>query len=263
MRLSREKLLWILLLVISFCLLIGSKEQRLHKASLLGRTVYYPFLTSFNEIEELFTMRQRNQILADKLAQKLLLTNQLENELHTVKRALQIQEDILWETERPYSYRIASVIAYRGSFTNRILIIDKGSRHNIEVDFPVISENGAVGKILTVFPNHSLVLPLTNPLFKLGVIAERNGIQGLLEADNYGNIFMNMLLSGSQINIGDRIVTSTVSTIFPRGYPIGTVQRLIKNPEDVYMKAQIAPFAEVSNLEQVIVLFYKKELPDE
>ena len=116
---------------------------------------------------------------------------------------------------------------------------------------------------MNVFPQHAVILPISNPQFKLGVITYKSNIQGLLEADVYGNIHMNMIRAGSQVNIGDVILTSSVSTFFPRGFPVGTVTRLIKNPEDVYMKAQISPYANINDLEQVIILFYRKDLPDE
>jgi rod shape-determining protein MreC len=189
--------------------------------------------------------------------------NEVENELETLRKTLQIKDYDYWDQETPYDFKIASVIAYRGGFTDRILILDKGRNHNIKEDYPVISEDGIVGKVLTVFPNHALVLPITNSMFKLGVITEKNSVQGLLEADDYGNMYMNLISAGAQISPGDLVVTSVVSRIFPRGFPVGRVSKLVKNPEDVYMKAMITPYAEINNLEQVSVLFYHKELPDE
>lgn len=263
MRLSREKLLCIFYLLISFVLLIGSNDQRIAKANFLGSSVYYPFLTSLNRIDELFKLRDRNRILSERLAEKIIIANTLEDELHTLQRVLHLQDSFPESSIQPVNFAISSVIAHRGSIYNRTLIIDKGKNDGIEMNFPVISENGVVGKILSVFPNYSVVLPITNPQFRLGVITDQSGVQGLMEADVYGNIFMNMIRTGSYITIGDMIVTSSVSTFFPRGYPVGSISRLQKNPEDPYMKAQINPYANVNDLEQVIVLFYKKDLPDE
>jgi rod shape-determining protein MreC len=216
-----------------------------------------------NRVEEIFHIRKRNRELAEKLAEKIITANSLEEDLHTLQRIIQIQEDFLWETTKPQSFKISSVIAHRGSRTERTLIIDKGRKDNIEVNYPVISEHGVVGKILTVYPHHAVVLPISNPQFKLGVITAKTNVQGLLESDVYGRMYMNMIRTGAQVNVGDKIVTSSVSTFFPRGYPVGTVTRLIKTPEDVYMKAEITSHANINDLEQVIVLYFKKELPDE
>ncbi len=263
MRFTRDRLLWLTYLLISLILLIGSNEQRLSKANFLGSSVYLPLLSSLNRVEEIFSLRRRNRILSEKLAEHIITANSLEQELHTLVRVIHIQENFHRETSGTNSFKISSVIAHSGDISNRTLIIDKGKSDGVKVNFPVISENGVVGKILNVFPNHSVVLPITNSRFKLGVITEMTNIQGLMEADVYGNISMDMIRTGSPVNVGDVIVTSSVSTFFPRGYPIGRITRLLKDPEDVFMKAQISPYAKVNDLEQVIVLFYEKDLPDE
>ena len=263
MRLSRDTIVWLVLLLACLILLLGSEEQRLRKASLLGRTFYYPFLSSVNHIEELIKAKKRNEELSQILSSTILKFHELETDLATLKRTLQIQDNQPWEPEVNYDFRIASVISYRGNFTNRLLIINEGSNKQIKENYPVFSEKGIVGKVITVYPNHSIILPINNSLFKLGVITEQNNIQGLLEADNYGNVYMSLLSSGAQVNTGDVVVTSMASKIFPRGFPVGKVSKLVKNPEDIYMKAIITPYAEINNLEQVSVLFYQKELPDE
>lgn len=262
MRLTHDILLWLTLLLISMILLIGTNEQRLAKANFLGSSVYYPLLSSLNHIEEIFHLRERKAILSEKLAETLLHVNSLEEELYTLKRIVDIQENFLWAPSQPHGFLVSSVVSHQGNISNRLLVIDKGRIDGVEVNFPVISEDGVVGRIINVFSSHSLVLPLINPLFKMGVISRKSNVQGLLESDAYGNTTMNMIHPGSQVSIDEVVITSSVSTFFPRGYPVGSITRLVKHPEDVYMRALVTPYAKINDLEQVIVLFYRKEIPD-
>lgn len=262
MNLSREKLVWIIYLIIGLALILGSTDQRLYKANLISSTVYYPLVGSVRRIEELFHIRSRNRMLTEKLAEYIIRSNRMENELLSLQSAMTLGNRLDFQYGDLLNFVVCSVIAYKGSFTNRTLIIDKGNLDGVEPLFPVISENGVVGNILNVFPKHSTVLPITSPHFKLGVITSNSSAQGLLEADVSGNIYMTMIPPGSHISVGDSIVTSSVSTVFPRGYPVGVVSRLFKTPDDVFLRASVTPFNQVNNLEQVIVLFYKKELPE-
>ncbi len=263
MHLTKDKIVWLSYLIVAFILLLGSNEQRLYKANLLSITVYYPLISSVNQIEELFTLRERNKILSERLAHFKTLSNTLQSDLHSLKSIVRLQEQSNFQHGVPLDFKVSSIIAYRGSFTNRTLIIDKGKADGIEKSFPVISENGIVGKIINVFPKHSIVLPMNSPHFKVGVVTENSSVQGLLEADISGSLYMTMIPSGSPVGVGDVVTTSSVSTFFPQGYPVGIISSLLKTPEDIYLRAKIDPFTEINNLEQVIVLFYEKELPEE
>ncbi len=260
---TREKVICILYLVIGFVLLVGNNEQRLARANFIGHTAYYPLIASVSRIEEMLYLREKNRRLSEINAEQLIAINSLENRLHSLKQYINLDLEDAFHTNRVEGFTVASVISYRGSFTNRILVIDKGSDHGVELSFPVVSDSGIVGKIVSVYPKHALVLPFNNPLLKLGVVNMRTNVQGLLEADISGAVYMNMIRAGSQISVGDTVATSSVSTVFPRGFPVGTINRLLKSPEDVYLKALLNPFVTITDLEQVTVLFYRKELPDQ
>ena len=59
--------------------------------------------------------------------------------------------------------------------------------------------------------------------------------------------------------LGDTIVTSNISTVFPKGFPVGIVTKLIEEPDKTHMSAQISTFTKPASLDQVIVLFCKKD----
>lgn len=262
MNLSREKAICLAIFIIGLVLIIGTEEQRIYKANLISGTIYYPLVSNVRYIETLLDVHERNKILSETLAEYKIKSNRLENELFSLKSIVKTEDRDPVLDDQKLDFTLCAVIAYQGSFSNRNLIINKGHLDGIRRSHPVISENGVVGKILNVFPKHSLVMPITNPQFRLGVITKNSRVQGLLEADVSGNVYMTMIPSGTNIAVGDTVMTSSVSTVFPRGYGVGTVRRVFKTPEDVFLRASIEPFNQINNLEQVIVLFYKKDLPE-
>ena len=243
--------------MLSFVLLVGGNDHRIKKASFLSQTIYLPFISSVNRIESLFKIKERNLELMRINTQKTNEVVKLENLLNKIKNT-----KIKYETE-DLEFILSDIIGYKGHFQERSLILNKGSKDNITQDLPVISSNGIVGKIVSVSVNTSVVLPLSHSTFRLGVMCKRNHLQGILESDIYGRSYMSLIKLGSDIALGDTIVTSNISTIFPKGYPVGVVKKLSETPDKVYMNASVTTFVEPTSLDQVIVLKYQKDEKDE
>ncbi len=249
----RKHLYFIIYLIFTFILLLGNKEQRLVKANFLSSTLYSPFINSVDKIENLFKLQKNYQELSKKLAQKTNEIRDLEvilNKLKTTQTNFDVGKQ---------QFILAQVVGYDGRFLERNLIIDKGRVQGIKPDFPVLHSDGIAGKIISVSLNYAIVLPLTHHSCRLGVMLKRNNLQGILETDIYGKTYMTMIKLGSDIKLDDEVVTSNISSIFPKNYPVGKVIKLIESPNKIFMKAEIKTFVESASLDQVIVLYYEKE----
>ncbi len=243
----------IILLLISVILFLGNVEQRQKKANFLSKSVFFPFINSIDNIKENFKVKQKNKQLELDLAVKTIIINNLENELQKIENV-----NMNFETGVP-EFILADVIGLSGNFKERNFIVNKGKKHNIKVDLPVISTDGIIGKIVSVSNNFSVIMPFDHTSFKLGVMTGNSKLQGLLEADIFGNCYMNMVKIGSEINPGDTIVTSHISTIFPKNYPVGIISQISEAADKVHINAKISPFTDPSGLDQVIILFYEKD----
>ncbi len=243
----------IILLLLTIILFLGNSEQRLKKADFLSKTIYFPFINSINIIKENIKVKQKNKRLELDLAVQTITINNLENELQKIENI-----NINFEIDKT-EFVLADVIGLSGNFKERNFVVNKGKKHDIKVDFPVISTDGIIGKIVSVSNNFSVIMPFDHTNFKLGVMTKNTKLQGLLEADIYGNCYMNMVKIGSEINLGDTIVTSNISTIFPKNYPVGVVSQISEAPDKVHINAKISPFTNPASLDQVIILFYEKD----
>ncbi len=249
----RKKLPFLVYFILALLLFLGTNEQRIKKANFISKTIYSPFINSIRKIENLFEIKKQNRLLSDQIAQKTIKVRELEQNLSELS-AININFDI-----KPQKYELAEIIGYNGRFHERNLIIDKGLLDGIKKDFPVIYSNGIVGKVISTSQNYSIVLPFNHYNFHLGIMLKRNKLQGILESNIYGKSYMTMVKLGADIKLGDVVVTSNISSIFPKGYPVGTVTKLIEEPNKLFVKAEISTFVDPSSLDQIIILYFEKD----
>ena len=244
---------FLIYLILAILLFIGNNDDRLKKAQFLSKTIYLPLINSIQKFNSLFDLKEKNQLLSEKLSENTIRIIELENIL------LEIENYKIDYETGGYSHLLADIVGFKGEFKERCLIINKGKKNNIKLNYPVISNDGIVGKIISVSHNYSIVLPLDHSRFKLGVMSKRNHLQGIMKSDIFGNSYMTLIKPGSDIRVGDIIVTSQISSVFPKGFPVGKVIKLIENPADVFMSAKIQTFINPSELDQTVVLLYEKD----
>ncbi|NLK50337.1 MAG: rod shape-determining protein MreC [Candidatus Cloacimonetes bacterium] len=246
----------LILFLLSLLMLIGSQESRMMRASILGRTIFYPFVHSVSSVHSNSQLRDEVKDLKAQLASQTLKTLALQNELKLFSTSLAVAFDTGLE-----DFEVAEVIGYAGPFHQRNLIVDKGTFHGVSLESPVVSSSGIVGKVINAADTYCVVLPFTNPQFQMPVMDSHTIVQGILQSDLRGTLSMNMIKLGSEISVGDTIVTSNLSRLFPKGYPVGRVKRLKESTDNLFITAEISPFTLVENLEHVFILKDKKRKP--
>jgi rod shape-determining protein MreC len=147
----------------------------------------------------------------------------------------------------------AQVIGTSGSEQSRSVFIDKGKHNGIEPNMAVITADGIVGKVLTVFPTTSQVLLLDDQSSGAGGILEKSRLQGIVKGTSSGQVVLEYVMSDEQVQPGDRVLTSGGDGIFPKGLPVGMVTRVSPGHE-LFLNIQIHPAANLSKLEEVLVI---------
>lgn len=149
----------------------------------------------------------------------------------------------------------AHVIGTSGTESSRVLYIDKGSDAGLRTDLPVITPDGVVGKVLDVFPHTAQVLEINDPSSGLGVILTKSRLRGILRGNSNGQIEIVNVMPDEQISAGDAVVTSGGDQIYPRGIPVGTVERIVKDPRrNPYVAILVRPSVHLSRLDEVLVV---------
>lgn len=147
---------------------------------------------------------------------------------------------------------VVSRVIARSSFAwNRTFLIDKGTRQGIRVHMLVLSENALVGKIIEAGPGVSKVLVISDPGFRLGVLVQRTRDQGILYGVVGGRCRVKYIPVDSTLKKGDLAETAGLGSFFLKGIPVGQVERVWKEPGQIYQVAEIKPIADLNRLEEV------------
>jgi rod shape-determining protein MreC len=152
----------------------------------------------------------------------------------------------------------AQVIGSSGSDLSRIIYIDKGENAGIKRDMAVMTSDGVVGKVLVVFPSVSQVLLISDQSSGVGAILEKTRLQGVLRGTANGEVVLERVMSDEQVPVGETVLTSGGDQIFPKGLSVGTVATVGKG-KDLFLNIKIKPAANLSKLEEVLVLVEKQE----
>ena len=152
----------------------------------------------------------------------------------------------------------AQVIGSSGSDLSRIIYIDKGEDSGIKRDMAVLTADGIVGKVLLVYPGESQVLLISDQSSGVGAILEKSRLQGVLRGNANGEVTLERVMSDEQVQSGETVLTSGGDQIFPKGLPIGTVMKVAPG-KDLFLNIKIKPAADLSKLEEVLVLVERQE----
>ncbi|MHB8303108.1 MAG: rod shape-determining protein MreC [Acidobacteriaceae bacterium] len=149
----------------------------------------------------------------------------------------------------------AHVIGTSGTDLSRVLYLDKGAADGLHADMPVITPDGVVGKLRDVFPHTSQLLEIDDQTSGLGVILTETRLRGILRGTAAGQTEIIDILPDERIRAGEPVVTSGGDRIYPRGLPVGTVDRVIDDPErNPYVAVLIRPAVNLSRLDEVLVI---------
>jgi rod shape-determining protein MreC len=180
-----------------------------------------------SSIRSYLDLHAENNLLFERNGQLELEILKLHKKLEQLQSGMLTYDAILTDSiDYPYRFTSANVVNNSITGLHNYITIDKGSQDNIEVDMAVVSVNGVVGVVSTVRDHFSVVLPLLNVKSKLSCKVKRMGDEGSLVWDGRDSRYSNLeeLALHAEFEVGDTIVTSGHSAIFPPGLIVGWVE---------------------------------------
>ncbi|MBI9056251.1 MAG: rod shape-determining protein MreC [Labilibaculum sp.] len=131
--------------------------------------------------------------------------------------------------QQQYIYRTAKIINNSVNKQLNYITLNKGKIHGIKPEMAVVTDNGVVGVINSVSDNFSTAISLLNSRIRVSAKIKKNNYFGSLTWDgkNYKTARLYEIPFHVQIQVGDTIVTSGYSSIFPEGILLGTVQEVL------------------------------------
>ena len=155
----------------------------------------------------------------------------------------------------PDDYRIfkANVIKNSLNKADNYITLDRGSSDGIRPEMGVVDANGVVGIVYKTSPRYSLVIPLLNSKSSISCKIVGSEYFGYLKWEGGDSRFAYLkdLPRHAEFNLGDTVVTSGYSTVFPEGVMVGTVDDMSDSHDGLsyLLKIKLATdFGKVSNV---------------
>lgn len=240
--------------------LVSSLQKGVHAvAAGVGNTV--------NAVHELARLREENAALTEKLRnyEYLQRTNtEIRKENERLKEQLDFSQSV---EQRNFPARIIGRdpdALYSG------LTIDKGSRHGIRKNMPVIAVQsgtvGLVGKVVSVGVVTSLIMPVYDSKCTVSVRIQNTRDIGLLSgrgtAENPLSLKYVKKRVLDELHFGDLVVTSGEGGNYVRDIPVGSISKIAVLDYDASLDIEITPILDFARLETVIVTDLREANPD-
>jgi rod shape-determining protein MreC len=208
-------------------------------------------VSAFENYVYLLNTRSENQKLLQenrKLLGSVAALRETEQENIRLRRLLDFRETYRLETV------VARVIAKDVSSEFRALRINRGENAGIQPNMAVITPEGVVGRVLRTTSDTADIVTILDLLSAVDAISERTRARGIVEGLTDETCELKYALRTDDIRNGDRLVTSGLGGIFPKGIPLGSVIRVNRKSFGISQEVEIEPAVEFSQLEEVAVV---------
>lgn len=138
---------------------------------------------------------------------------------------------------------------------SQLVTIDKGEADRVYVGQLVLDTHGLFGQVVTVWPQISMVMPITNNNSAIPVMIVRNNLQTIaIGTGDSDYLELVHLPETADIKVGDNVVTSGLGRIFPAGYQIGVIKEIKWVVGERFMKILVSPKAHINGSRHVFLI---------
>ncbi len=137
----------------------------------------------------------------------------------------------------------------------QLLTLDRGAADGIAPLMPVVTAEGVVGRVHSVFHGTSDVLLIVDRNSSVAARIERSRARANVRGLSIPDVCrLDYVLRSEDVLEGDTLVTSGTDGIFPRGLRVGRVTRVKRGTYGLYQTADVIPAVNVTHLEEVLVI---------
>ncbi len=207
---------------------------------------------ALSDIRHYFGLRKENAELLEQIAG-------LRDELAQFREQIPDTAMLagILSSRQKYSHITARVINNSVNRRENYLTVDKGEKDGVEPNMAVLSANGTlVGYVLSCSERLSVCISALNTSFRASGSLSGSNHFGSISWDgtDRSRITLSEIPKYAPVNIGDTIVTTSYSFIFPEGIAIGTVEsfRLVDNTASYIV--DVRPATDFTSLRRVILV---------
>jgi rod shape-determining protein MreC len=203
----------------------------------------------FRDYFALRGVREKNQELQSKLDRAELENQYLRAQLSTADRASALA---IFRTTSQSKTVGAHVTGNTTDTNGAVVIVDRGSTDGVQNGMAVITPEGIVGRVISVYSRASYVRLIIDPAFGAGVVSQKGHVQGTLKGQGRSTVMIDYVENEEKVEQGEWFYTSGNDGVFPRGLPVGqaTIVRQGKTRKEIIL----TPSGLQGGLEDVLIV---------
>lgn len=208
-----------------------------------------------DDVQGLFSLRARNYELEAKVAaleMQMNLMVEAERENQRLRALLDYKD-----TNPTLVLKAAKVIGIGQNPWQQDLILDLGSEHGVELNTPVITHQGFVGRVYEVMPTTSKAVLVIDARGPIAAQVQETRLRGTLEADPNapGMLRLIRLARDAAVQPGHAIITAGTGALnLPPGILVGHVETVTPTADGLQLEASVRPVVDFNSLEDVLLV---------
>lgn len=203
-------------------------------------------IVSYQEILE------ENQVLKNEQIKYDILLSYNEKILEENRR---LQEILKIKEEKNLNLKVAKVNFRNPSNLYTRFYINLGKKDGVKKNMIVLSGETLIGKVGRVYENYSIVDMITSENFNVSALTE-NQMLGIIKGSDEedGTLYFEANTFQNNIEIGEKIYTSGISEIYPKGLYIGKVSEIDEDNGELFRSIKVKNDIDILNMMEVLIL---------
>lgn len=245
---------WTVLVIactLSLSMMLLERRTQARVAWFIQHTLLAPFEAATGWVDQSVGVYWDNQRLRQRLTKLQIEADALRGErLENVR----LRQLLKLEERHPYDLVAATIVGRSLDRLGGSLTIDKGIADGIEVDCPLLTPDGLVGRVERATTHQARVLTLLHRDCAVAVRIERSRVDGVLQWDFGTQPVLNLRYISSQedVRAGDLVVTSGLGGMFPVGLRVGTVVTVGLEPNGLMKEIVVRPSVDFRRVEETL-----------
>ena len=211
------------------------------------KNLWYSYISLIDANEENKLLRQQILDIEEKMNQHI------ENSV----QFLRLRDQLLFASKKITEKIFAEIIGESADNNHDISLINRGSNQLVQRNYIVLRKEGLVGRIQSVSPFQSSVQLITDHRSRVSALIQRNRIRGLIYGTHKG-LEMRQINQHANIKIGDRVISSGLGGLYPKGLLIGWVREIRHQKHELFKTAVLDSAVDFNQIEELFVIVPSK-----
>jgi len=252
-------------IVLFFLMYQTYNEQGTSRFQMAVQTITYPVQTSvqsvvstikntWNSYINLIEVNEENKLLKQQMMD---MEEKLNQHIENSVQFFRLRSQLLFAQKKARKEIFSEIIGESADNNHQIRLINRGSNQLLQRNYIVLRKEGLVGRIQSVSPYQSSVQLIIDHRSRVPALIQRNRVRGLIYGTHDG-IEMRQINQHAKIKIGDRVISSGLGNLYPKGILIGWVIGINREPHELFKTARLDSAVDFNQIEEVIAILPSK-----